>query len=503
MVVLGISGGARHAAAAACVDGKLHAFCELERVSRVRRAGIEPGKLPDLAIDAVLGLAQTQRQDLGIVATAGDDVAELSGVPTRRLQHAYAHAATAFLTSPFRDATVLVCDRRGEPPQSVWAAGDEQIVSVDWNREGASLARLYADCSQMFGFRAGDEHNLEALARSAGGARLDRLSEYLGYSDGIVRVREDWQRFLHECLTDVRGESTAHRARLASGFQARLGELLLLLVADIQRRTSSKNICLAGGLFFNTYFNTLVHESGIFERVFIPPNPGNAGLAAGCALAASADGRGLPLRTGSSPFLGPGYGVEDMKATLDNCKLSYDWLDEQELIDTTVDALSRGLMVGWFQGRMEWGHRALGNRSILASPLSPYALDNLNVFLKQRERHKPYGLSLRDQDLGTYFAGPTCSRYMEYEYRPIAPDVLRSVVPPGVTRLRVQTVGDDQRLFSSLHAAFAASTGVGVLVNTSFNGFNEPIVCSPRDAIRVFFGTGLDLLVLGPFVVRK
>jgi carbamoyltransferase len=256
-------------------------------------------------------------------------------------------------------------------------------------------------------------------------------------------------------------------------------------------------------LFYNTYFNTLLHESGIFDRVFVPANPGNAGVAAGCALAVAAEQSGRSSGKETSPFLGPGYSVEEMKTTLDNCKLSYDCLSERDLVATTVQALQAGHMVGWFQGRMEWGHRALGNRSILASPLSPYALDNLNLFLKHRERHHAYGLSVLEEERHRYFVGPARSRHMEYEYRLADPRVLRHVLPPGVTRLRVQTVGDAPRLFRALHHAFSVATGVGVLLNTSFNGFNEPIVCSPRDAIRVFFGTGLDVLILGPFVIRK
>ena len=152
---------------------------------------------------------------------------------------------------------------------------------------------------------------------------------------------------------------------------------------------------------------------------------------------------------------------------------------------------------------MEWGHRALGNRSILASPLSPYVLDNLNVFLKQRERHRAYGLSVCEEKAGSYFSGPGRSRSMEYEYTLKDPELFRHVLPAGAQALRVQTVDPAALLFQELHTAFAAATGTGVLVNTSFNGFSEPIVCSPRDAIRVFYGTGLDLLVLGCFVVHK
>jgi carbamoyltransferase len=152
---------------------------------------------------------------------------------------------------------------------------------------------------------------------------------------------------------------------------------------------------------------------------------------------------------------------------------------------------------------MDWGHRALGTRSILANPFSAYGLENLNLYLKQREAHRAYGLSVCHEDVAEHFVGPNRSEWMEYEYRPKDYDRFHWAVPAGVRQVRVQTVGNGNTLFRQLHKAFAAATGAGVLVNTSFNGFSEPIVCSPRDAIRVFFGSGLDVLVLGRFLVRK
>jgi carbamoyltransferase len=501
--VVGISGARQNAAAAVCVNGRLHAFCEQERVSRVRRAGIEPGKLPEEAVDTVLRLASASQSDISLIASAEDCFGTIQGVPSLRLQHHYAHAATAFFTAPYDEAAVLVCDRHNAPPASVWRARQAQLAAVDWDTEGASLAQLYSDCARIFEFDVPGEHRLEALARLASGSQADRFAPYLSYVDGAVRVAAGWKEFIESWLAESGRESGTHRALVASSFQKRVGEILLMLVADIRRATAASNLCLAGGLFYNTYFNTIIHESDIFDGVFVPPNPGNAGLAAGCALAAAADHIARPRRNEPSPFLGPGFSFEEIKASLDNCKLSYDCLSEGALLETTVDALGRGHMVGWFQGRMEWGHRALGNRSILASPLSPYVLDNLNLFLKHRERHRAYGLSVLEEQRDRFFVGPPRSRYMEYEYRLVDRQTLRHAVPPGVTGLRVQTVGETPRLFRSLHHAFSAATGIGVLVNTSFNGFNEPIVCSPRDAIRVFFGTGLDLLVMGPFVIRK
>jgi carbamoyltransferase len=224
----------------------------------------------------------------------------------------------------------------------------------------------------------------------------------------------------------------------------------------------------------------------------------------GAALDVAGDARA----TGSvSPFLGPEYDTEAIKRTLDNCKLSYECLDEGEAIATAVRALARGHLVGWFQGRMEWGHRALGHRSILASPLSPYVLDNLNVFLKHRQRHRAYGVSVPVDRAAECFDGPPASPYMEFEFTPKDPDRLRPIMPEGTKSIRVQTIPPDEIGGSPrtrlLHEQFGEATGLPVLVNTSFNGFSEPMVCSPRDAIRVFFGTGLDLLVMDRFVIRK
>jgi carbamoyltransferase len=501
-VVIGVSGRTQNAAAAACVDGRVLAFCEQERVSRIRRAGVEVGALPDGAIDAVLGLAGVARPDVQIVAAAEDCFATMADVSALRLEHHYAHALTAFFSSPYAAAAILVCDQHSDPPLSGWSARDGRIAPLQWATAGASLASVYSTCARIFGYGPRSEHRLEALARFADRHEAHRLAPYFVYADGAVRIDATWERYV-AAWVDEAGENITARAVVASSVQACVGELLLQIVADLRRVSASGNLCLAGGLFYNTYLNTLVHQSGLFDEVFVPANPGNAGVAVGCAIAAAMEQRGTFARQELSPFLGPGYSVEEMKETLDNCKLSYEWLSDCALIDATVDALVRGRMVGWFQGRMEWGHRALGNRSILASPLAPYALDNLNVYLKQRDRHHAYGLSVLEEECGRFFRGPARSRHMEYEYEVAERDLLRHVMPPGINRLRVQTVAETPALFRALHRAFGEATGAPVLVNTSFNGFNEPIVCSPRDAIRVFFGSGLDMLVLGPFLLRK
>jgi carbamoyltransferase len=500
-IVVGISGARRNPAAAVAVGGKLVGFCEEERLTRIRGAGLQPGELPRESVNAVLRLAGASADSVDAYVTGEEGVVLPASLPRLRLDHHHCHAATAFLTSAFERAAVIVCDRNTAPEVSVWRGSDGQLINQQWPWSGPGFASLYTQCAGLFGFASGQEHRFEALARLGSEADASRLDRLFRYVDGTVRVDPDWSRVVTGWLHESGSQwSLEHGAQVAGAFQRALGHVLLAFTADVRRQLAVEQLCLGGGLFYNTFFNTLLAQSGVFDDVFVAPNPGNAGIASGAALAVG------PRRAHDrnvSPFLGPGFELEEIKQTLDNCKLSYECQSEGQIIAGCVRDLMAGRLVGWFQGRMEWGHRALGNRSILASPLSPYVLDNLNVFLKQRERYRAYGLSVCEEEADRYFKGPKRSAWMEYEYEMTDPDRLRHAVPVGARSLRVQTVDPSLRLFRELHRAFADATGTGVLVNTSFNGFSEPIVSSPRDAIRVFYGTGLDVLVLGRFVIRK
>jgi carbamoyltransferase len=486
------------------VDGRLVAFCEQERLTRIRGGGLRPGELPQEAISTVLGLAGHPLASVSAYVTAEEGLVLPASVPRVRLDHHYGHASTAYLTSPFEKAAVLVCDQHSSPDTSVWMGQGDEVFNQHWPWMGEGFASLFAQCCQVFDFKAGQEHDLEALARLSrpSDAGIERMSKLITYKSGTLVAAPGWKSALSEWLCESgRRWSLAHGAAVAAAFQGALGNSLLALVADIRRTQKVSDLCLGGGLFYNTFFNTLIAQRGAFDRIFIPPNPGNAGIAAGAALSV-----GIRASKGrhemASAFLGPQYDLTEIKATLDNCKLTYEVLSESEVIAGCVEALAAGRLVGWFQGRMEWGHRALGNRSILASPLSPYVLDNLNLFLKHREKHRAYALSVCEEDTDSYFEGPQRSPRMEYEYTLKEPEPFRHAVAPGAVT-RVQTLDHSLPLLRDLHQSFKAATGIGVLVNTSFNGFSEPIVCSPRDAIRVFYGTGLDMLVIGRFVIRK
>jgi carbamoyltransferase len=296
-----------------------------------------------------------------------------------------------------------------------------------------------------------------------------------------------------------RDQGSATRAALAASLQAHLAEAFIEFLDAVRRKTACERVCLAGSFFYHSSVNTLAKQAGLFADVFIPIDPGNGGLAVGTALGAIG-----AAPQSASPFLGPAYSSQETKETLDNCKLRYEWKSDDELIAIAVGALRRGMLVGWFAGAMEWGPRALGARCILANPFMPYVLENLNRFLKHREPWRGYAISGSEEAVKEHFEGPTSAPFMESDYLPRDAALFGNVVPLPTAAIRIQTVGKDAPArFRRLLEAFGAATGLPFLVNTSFNGFHEPIVCSPRDAVRVFYGTGLDLLVLDEFVLTK
>jgi carbamoyltransferase len=503
-VIVGIAGAARNASAALCDGGRIVAVCEQERVTRTRRAGLRSSQLPVEAIDTVLRLGGRSIADVSTYAVAEQAIDLPPDVPVERVDHHHAHAATAFFTSPFPDAVVLVCDRHGRPELTIWQGTDAGVATLAFPWTGPAFATIYARAAEASGFAPiGEEHRLEALAHVA-----DRSSETALSGIGYHGDHLELSPHFGESVSSRPGPggspgAAVDAARTAAAAQRSIGEALLHVVQEVRSRFGGRRLCVGGGLSYNSYFNTLLAESGLYEQMFVPVNPGNAGVAIGAALEVAGSERERGRSTTLSPFLGPGFNAGEIKATLDNCKLLYDHVHDGHVIERTATSLSQGKLVGWFQGRMEWGPRALGNRSILASPLGPYVLENLNVFLKQRDPYRSYSVAICEEDVPRYFRGPATSRFMEYEYEVIDADVFPALLPLSARRLRVQTVPESAGSFHTLIKAFGRLTGVPILVNTSFNGFNEPIVCTPRDAVRVFYGTGLDMAVIGNFILQK
>jgi carbamoyltransferase len=492
----GLGGGTRYACVSLCADDEIVGICEQERITRVRAAGLNSTGLPDEALDELLLRSRRHRGDITAYAIAEDDNPPV-GVELVRLNHHFAHACAAFLPSPFESATIIVCDH-DSPRISVWDGEGDTLTEVAWPWHGIGFAELYSQCAEAIGFSAfGREQRMEALARLEPGRHEMAAERLFHLAEDRLSLAPDWKTQVESW---IRSAGLQKRSWIAAALQSRIGDLLIEFCAEARRRAPARrHLCVGGSLFNNSHFNSMVKRNTTFDRVFVPINPGNPGLAVGNALHVSTRPRRVV-----TPFLGPSYSSEDIKATLDNCKLTYQWTSESDRLAIVVRALLNGRLVGWFDGPMEWGPRALGARSILASPFCPYVLDNLNQFLKQRDPRRGYALSGLETSVREHFDGPDASPFMECDYAPKDRKQFGYILPGPTANVRVHTVGSDAPpRFRALLHAFGEETGIPILVNTSFNGFREPMVCSPRDAVRVFYGTGIDVLAVGQFVISK
>jgi carbamoyltransferase len=477
--------------------------CEENRLLRARQAPAF-GRA-DLAIAELLRFLHRTRDDIQSVAVVtGDNRGDWPDEP--RAVHVdghRAHASYAFHSAGVTDAIVLVSEVHHPRGWTAWRFRQGQPpVSVGDALGAYPLARIYGQLAEALGFvPTRDEHLVEALARAGRDLQRGIADEIASTPDGL-RVAPDFSDQIRQLVSPRAPDQL--RMDVAASVQRRLGECLVELITRLRDAAGAETaaLCITGGLFFNTYFTTLAASCGAFAHVHVPAHPGRNGTAIGAALeaGAAADMAQGPL---GSAYLGPAYADGQIKEVLDNCKLSYDLLHEERLLDAVVDAIGRGRLVGWFHGRLEWGPRALGHRSVLADPQGPHTLENLNAFLKRRPAYRSYGVSVPLAVVHDWFDGPPASPFMQFEYRPRDPERFRTILPPGVERLRLHTVDDTEPRFLRLLNRWGDRTGMPVLVNTSFNGFHEPLVCSPRDAIRVFYGTGLDVAALESFVLRK
>jgi carbamoyltransferase len=493
--VAGLGGAKRNACVALWAGNTVLGVCEQERITRVKAAGFNATGLPDEVLDELLLRTGRTRRDVTHYAHA-DRISDQAKNDAVSLDHHLAHACSAFLPSPFQSALVVVCDRSA-PHTSVWKGRDGTLTKMDWPWSGPGLADVYSASAAAIGFTDRNaEQRMEALARLDPSRRDCLAEELISLEPSELRVPPDWQ-------ARIEGSVSGHeesRSRMAASLQSRIGDLLVDFLACVARREpAERRLCLGGSLFHNSYLNSRARLSGQFDEVFVPLNPGDAGLSVGAAMHVSGG-----VRQVVTPFLGPSYTSEETKAILDNCKLAYDWVSDEDAISIAVKELRRGRLVGWLEGAMEWGPRALGGRSILANPFSEYVLDNLNRFLKLREHWRGYSLSGLEPAVREHFEGPAASPFMDSDYTPRDRTRFRHVLVTPSAAVRVQTVGSDAPpRFRGLLERFGHEAGIPVLVNTSFNGFQEPIVCNPRDALRVFFGSGVDTLILGSFVIRK
>jgi carbamoyltransferase len=525
MIILGIGGILNDAAAALIRGGELKSAVEQRKIARYTR----PGELPMEAITACLREARAGRDQVDcvvLVRPVGEPPETSLHLRLRSLfpnarvvmmDHHTAHAASAFFASPFEEATVLTVDRQGDLRCGArWKAHGSRMELERELYFPDSVADLYSRVTEFLGYTPNaDEHKLQWMSAAGDDRHRDLFAKILdGGEEGWPRV--DWSYFDSHRITrggfapkfyrelGLQDESeypAAQRAHLAAGLQ-RAVEATVVAMAG-----KGKHLALAGGLGFNAMLVTALERSGNWERVFVQPAAGNSGTAIGAALwgwhtVCRQSGR-VSMR---NLCLGPSYAAEEIKQVLENCKLRFRLLlTTGELVQKAVAELNDNKIIAWMQGSMEFGPRALGNRSILASPRNPYSTENLNKFIKHRDDYRKFAASVPAERAGEFFEPAMNSRFLASVSRVKAEH--RKTFEPAVMgdgQVRLHTVHrEDNPLYHRLLTAAGEATGLPVLYNTSFNLFGDPLVCTPRDAVRSFYSSGIDAMFVGNFFLEK
>ncbi|MDP9054114.1 MAG: carbamoyltransferase [Acidobacteriota bacterium] len=517
MNILGIGGVLGDAAAAIIKDGQIAAA--IEEVKLTRRP--QPGRLPENAIAACLKMARIAPGDVDYIALArplppGSALPiALRSFPKARvvsIDHHAAHAAAAYFPSPFSSAVVITLDREGDLRcASKWRGEGNRLTLEDEILYPDSIGELYGRVTALLGFQArADEHRVQWLSATGEPRYRDvfrkivqnRSIDRSYFESGNEAEGGFTVQFFDALNVPGRNSLTpGQRADIAATMQQTLEDYVLQLAGD------AENVCLGGGVAWNALLVSALETSGRFKGIFAQPAAGNAGTALGAALSVWSE---LPGQTGridgGGYCLGPGFTAQEIKQVLENCKLRFRVVaTTPEMIGAAVDQLKENRIVAWMQGRMEFGPRALGNRSILASPQDPYSTENLNTFIKHRESVRKFAASVPAELASDYFeCGPNARHLATVSrVRPDFKEQFRGAILAN-DLVRVHTVSkEDNPLYWQLLHAFGKKTGLPVLYNTSFNLFGEPLVCTPRDAVRSFCSSGIDAMVVGNFLLEK
>lgn len=406
------------------------------------------------------------------------------------IDHHLAHACSAYYCSPFRKAKILTLDGGGEGNAGLLASGEgNKITRIEDITAQNSLGDLYNEFTLYLGFDHGEEGTTMALA-SCGKPSLE-LREFIKIGKDYFKSvgRLEWRRKLR--LFD--GYS---REDIAASLQKKLEEAELALLNRLNEKVSSENLCIAGGVGLNCISNGKLLQHPSVSDIFIQPASGDSGVSLGAALHVL--GKHIDFE---HAYWGPEYSREEIEAVLKESKLEY----EETSVDEVAKLLSEGYIIGWFQGRMEWGPRALGNRSILADPRNAEMKDRINFWVKHRESFRPFAASLLEEAKEEYLMDAHSSPFMilgfyvQEEKRKEIPAVVHV---DGTVRPQTVTKRANPKYYE-LIKSFEEITSVPVVLNTSFNNKGQPMIRDPRTALGTFASTGLDYLAIGDFLVRK
>jgi len=442
-------------------------------------------------------------------------------------QHHLAHAASAFLVSPFEEAAIITADGVGEWTTTSWGIGrGHEIDMIKEIRFPHSVGLLFSAITAYLGFRVNDaEWKVMGLAPYGKPTYVDRFREVVDVKDdGSIRLNLDyfahpysitrtfnkrWERLFGQPQRAREAELTDFHRDIAHSGQKVVEEIMVKMAAHVHRETGMDNLCLAGGVGLNCVANwRMLKESGI-KDIFIQPAAGDSGGALGTAFyiynTVLRNQRAFRME---HAFWGPSFRDDEIRSALDRAEAVYESIeDEDELLRLTAGMVAEGKVVGWFQGRLEFGPRALGARSLVADARNPKMKDIINAKVKFREAFRPFAPSVLKEHAHEYFDMPAG---MDAPFMLLVPKVRqeKQKVIPAVTHAdgtgRVQTVTEPHHgRYYRLIREFARLTGVPVVINTSFNVRGEPIVCTPEDAYNTFVNTGIDALVIGNHVVTR
>jgi carbamoyltransferase len=561
MKILGISCYYHDAAAALVVDGRVVASVEEERLSRAKhdsrfpsraiRCCLEQGGVSAADLDGVAfyekplskfhrmvrtaqrytpsdvpaftdRLARVRHESLEIDRTFRNEFGYIG--PFWFVEHHASHSASAFFCSPFDRAAVVTLDGVGEFATTTIGRGNgsslEVLAELDYPH---SLGLFYGAITAFLGFAVNsDEYKVMGLASYGKPAYLEQMGRLLQVrSDGSFALGLDYfayhiddERMFSDKLIELLGPPCAPGAAatqramdIAASAQAALEEAYLAILRRAYELTGETNLCLAGGVALNGVANWRCFNASPFTDLFIQPAAGDAGGAIGAALYAYHQQPGAQRDRGPfSPYLGPEYSGAEIEQALKAAGLSFTRLAESELLTTVAQRIASDQIVGWFQGRMEAGPRALGARSILGNPANAGMKDRINACVKFREEFRPFAPAVLRDRADDFFALDG----RETPYMLLVPDAQPGAAAriPAVVHVdntaRAQTVtADTNPRFHGLLCALGRETGIPVVLNTSFNVKGEPIVCSPADAVRCFLNTDIDALAIGDYVAEK
>ncbi len=464
-------------------------------------------------------------------------------------EHHLSHAASAFYPSPFERAAVLTLDGVGEyTTTSIMVGKSSHLKIIKEIHFPHSLGLLYSAFTYYIGFKVNSgEYKVMGLApygkpryanlireklikvEEDGSFKLDM--SYFNYATGLTMISKKFEKLFGGQPRKPETELTERDMDLAASIQKVTEDIIVKISKNIKNETGEKNLCLAGGVALNCVVNGILVREKIFDNIWIQPASGDAGGALGAALAVwhlhynKARFVSSKRDEMKGAYLGPEYSDSEIEANLKNCGAVYKKLSQDDLIEEVTEALVCGKAIGWMQGKMEFGPRALGGRSIIADPRSADMQKQLNLKIKYRESFRPFAPSILIEDINQWFKHSKDSPYMllvadvHDDKRRLMTNkdkalfgidklnVPRSTVP-AITHVdysaRIQTVhADTNPLYHSLISMFKKKTGCPLVVNTSFNVRGEPIVCNPADAFKCFMGTELDVLAIGNYLLLK